>query len=1061
MTATLIGLLVGAMGFVASLFLPVPQNLRTAFDAGQSLYVLGEYEGAIQQYLKVVEFENDAVNESKVTVEFGEDVELPVKAAAWYQLGNSYKKSDREEEAVEAYRQILDAPDVSGDFKSTVQFQIADARFAQEEYEQAAIEYDRFVERFPNSEFVGKAYYYGGWSQFRLGHYGQAIEVLTGMLETMSEDRYAPDAQFRIANSYYELGEYDKAINTANKMLEIYSNSPVIADAGYLKAQSYDKLGRYEEAIASFNNVIELYDKMFELLRGSFREGKNVDFDAYKRLFETSFLRIAEIYRENMGEFIKAYETYVLAQEKVEERSSMAKIQMRIGDNYLAWKRYDDAWKAYNDVITLYSDTDYPPNAQYRKGEALYYKGDYDAARKEYMKTLEDYPDADTELLALCMYNTGWSLEKQGKTDEALEIYTQAVDKYERSEQAPVSLLRIARILHERTQNDEAVAITQRIIDNFPDTRSVDDAHYVMGLSLRDKGEKDEALAAFQKVSKESERTYIASLMEAARLSIELKQPEQAQQFLAALLRGVEGKPDLEASAHYQIGWLRASEEKYAEAAKEYGIVIESFPESDVIYDSYYGRGLAHQRLQRFKSALSDYRSILDGDAPDELKLKTKFSMALAYSALGQDQQAMPLLQEVAASGDEDLARSSRLQQVSIAEGRSPREAIRTYEQILADAQDDRERSMILTRLANAYLKLEEYDRSIGAAQQLIGIAEDPESIASAYYVVGNSYYQQQKFRDAIENFQKVVDEYPQTVVALNCLMQQGLSYFNMGTEGIDGSIDAFTKFYTKYPYNDYAPAAYYYTSWGYYRKGTWDQAAASFLGLVKRFPDDKFAAEALFRAGEALFNQRQYTEAYDLYQRVLSEKSDSRWVSNALYNQAWCLVRQDLAEEAVPIFREVVAQYKDTDLAENSQFSLGDHYYSQEQYDLATQEYTRFIELYPSSKFVSRAKILLEHLDEITAYNAYREGEILFDQEQYDEAIEIFRQVIDQYPTSDSAVSSLVNVGAAYQSKEDFKRAAEAYDELVSKYGENPKYASQVDFARAQLNMLRESKAI
>ena len=46
MTA-LLGIIVLGVGLGASLFLPVPQTLRTNFDAGQSLYALGEYEGAI------------------------------------------------------------------------------------------------------------------------------------------------------------------------------------------------------------------------------------------------------------------------------------------------------------------------------------------------------------------------------------------------------------------------------------------------------------------------------------------------------------------------------------------------------------------------------------------------------------------------------------------------------------------------------------------------------------------------------------------------------------------------------------------------------------------------------------------------------------------------------------------------------------------------------------------------------------------------------------------------------------------------------------------------------
>ena len=113
-----IGLIVLGLGLGGSLFMPVPQNLKTNFDAGQSLYALGEYEGAILEYNKIVSFQeqsknNWAVRTDSVRVSFGDDLELPVIAAAWYQLGNAYKRSGKHEEAVGAYRCLLYTSDAA------------------------------------------------------------------------------------------------------------------------------------------------------------------------------------------------------------------------------------------------------------------------------------------------------------------------------------------------------------------------------------------------------------------------------------------------------------------------------------------------------------------------------------------------------------------------------------------------------------------------------------------------------------------------------------------------------------------------------------------------------------------------------------------------------------------------------------------------------------------------------------------------------------------------------------------------------------------------------------
>ncbi|MEW6756575.1 MAG: tetratricopeptide repeat protein, partial [Candidatus Latescibacterota bacterium] len=441
-----VGLLVLGIGLGASLFLPVPQTLKTSFDAGQSLYALGEYEGAIIEYSKIVQFDSPAVRTDSVRVQFGDDLNLPVVAAAWYQLGNAYKKSGKHQEAVDAYHQVLEVKGTPEDFRSLVQFQLAETRFLQGEHREAAAEYRRYVQLFPQSAEAGKAFFYSGWSEFNQKEYDQSIATLREMLQTYPQDRYAPDAQFRIASAYFEKGQHQQAIDEAQVVLDRYPNSPVIAQATYLRASALDQMGRDGEAIAAYREVRSLYDRMFELLRGSFREGKNVDFENYRQLFETSSLRVAEILSEE-GEFTEALDELIAAQETAEERFYKAKVQMRIGDLYMKWggrdpARFEEAWQAYNQVIELYADTPYPPNAQYQKGEARYFAGNYRASRQDYLKVLDDYPDSDTGLRAAALYSAAWSAEKVGDREAAVQSYAAAVERFPRAEQAPLCLLR-------------------------------------------------------------------------------------------------------------------------------------------------------------------------------------------------------------------------------------------------------------------------------------------------------------------------------------------------------------------------------------------------------------------------------------------------------------------------------------------------------------------------------------------------------------------------------------------------------------------------------------------
>jgi len=1088
----IVGIIALGLGLGASLFLPVPQNLKTAFDAGQSLYALGEYEGAILEYSKIVDFENGrrfskAVRTDSVTVEFGDELELPVVPAAWYQLGNAYKKSGQHDEAVIAYHHVTEAEGVAEDFRSLVQFQVAETRFLQKEYDEAAKEYKHYVKLFPNSDVSGKAYFYAGWSEFNLKEYDQSIETLREMLSAYPEDRYASDSQFRIASALYEKGEYELAVNEAQSVSGKYPNSPVIAQAEYLKANAFDQMGKDQDAINSYREVRGLYNRMYELLRGSFREGKNVDFENYRQLFETSSLRVAEIFRKT-DQFEEAYKELIAAQETAEERFYKAKVQMRIGDNFMEWKRFDDAWNSYNQVIELYADTPYPSTAQYYKGEARYFGSKYEDARTDYLKVLDDYPDSETSLRAASLYSSGWTSEKLAQPEEALRLYGQVVENFPRSDQAPLCLLRIGNVQKQQQRIPEAIEAFEAVAANYAETNHAADANYGMGLLYRDEGRTDEAVSAFSKVGRDAGRIYVAALIEAANIHIKEGRDEKGRGLLKDLLEGVTGDRGLEAMAHYQMAQLDLNNKSYGESLKRYTKVIDEYPESDVIRDCRYGRGLAFHYVGRYKNAVEDYKWLLSDDLPPTMKLKVEFSMALSYAAQGNDIEATKLLNQVIDSGDVNLARSARLQLISMAEKQDPQVAVRTYEDMLERLDSEEERVRVLTRLASAYFRLENYDRSIEASQQLIDLGASPESVSNAMFVQGNSYFKGKEYKKAIVIYKKLREDFPEVAWSKNALFQIGVSYEKLSRGTLDVlplMSQTFTEYYTQYPEDDKAEIAYYYDAWTKWRWGRWRDASDTFSTLSKMYPSSPRAPEALFRSGEAVFNlatggnreakQKVYEEALIQYEEVTKRYPKSDYADDALYNKAWALISlsdivesPEMKQQALPIFQEIVKLFPYERYGPQSQFTLGDYYYGEKDYENAAASYEKFLAIYPADKLKgqdkalrNKASVLLGHLSEIEAYELYTKGDVLFTEKKYEEAVKIFETVISKYPESDQAVNSLVNIGAAHFAEEEYRKAGEVFQQVVDKYGDKPKYSAQIDFARQQLQTLEEARLL
>ena len=209
-------------------------------------------------------------------------------------------------------------------------------------------------------------------------------------------------------------------------------------------------------------------------------------------------------------------------------------------------------------------------------------------------------------------------------------------------------------------------------------------------------------------------------------------------------------------------------------------------------------------------------------------------------------------------------------------------------------------------------------------------------------------------------------------------------------------------------------------------------------------------------------------------YDSVLGKYPRSDWVDDALYNKAWAIIHlSDIEDEytradALPLFERIVAEHPGGDYGAASQFTLGDYYYGDHQYDLATASYQKFLDNFPQESLKAKdrslprkARVLLGHLSEIEAYEVYARGEALFDTQSYDEAIEIFADVVERFPGSNQAVNAVVNIASAYMAQEEYRKAAVEFQKVVAEYGEDRRFSSQVDFSRQQLQQLEEARVL
>ena len=154
-------------------------------------------------------------------------------------------------------------------------------------------------------------------------------------------------------------------------------------------------------------------------------------------------------------------------------------------------------------------------------------------------------------------------------------------------------------------------------------------------------------------------------------------------------------------------------------------------------------------------------------------------------------------------------------------------------------------------------------------------------------------------------------------------------------------------------------------------QSGRYDEAIDCLKRTLQAMPED---AEVLYRIGCCHMLKKEYVRAVEYFQRTLEKNPDSLFASN---NAGVCYLSMNMPEKAEPFFLEAVRQmkYETTPLPYNN---LARCYRMMRDYDAARICYKKNMELFP------------DHADVyLLMGDFYRENE------QYDEAVDIYREAI------------------------------------------------------------------
>lgn len=667
------------------------------------------------------------------------------------------------------------------------------------------------------------ALYQSAFSYVNLKNKVAALSAFKAASELQYDPQMTEDAGFNYAKLAFDLNgdtsvfaDYMKKYSDKVRGEKIYSYMALaaLADRDYQAAiDAYDKIDVLEGA-EKLNYVHANYLRGAELLdNGSYRRAiqcmKAVTYYTPKND------RVSQLARYNLGEAFYRNGQYVDAQNQFTELYNnsalygMPQGQMlpyNVGYSLFRQEKFEEAARWFDIFSRDGGDADMVHDAIVRKADCLFAMKQYPEAVEAYHSALGEEPDPnDVYPYYQCAVVTGllkgnWKQQKKNSEDK-LALLENVLKAEPTAAYYPEAMFELAKAQQGAKQTSQARQTLQMIIDNVPERQYVAKAMLEMGTMKRNDGDTDGALACYMNVV---EKLSGSGYEEDALLAIEsIYQSQNTPQLYLAYLDKV-GRGASKTEEDKQNMFFTAAEQiffsdNYQKALVSFQEFKQNYPNSEKNLKADFYIAECYRYMNDKVMASDAYQTVIQaGESPEyesALNHYADLNYALenyeqAYSAYGKWLSVAKLPASISASKlgmmrsavklrnhDAVIKAASFVCEDKFASDSEIREARMSMARSLLATSRREEAYVCFTALSAepktpegaeaSYLLIQEcFDKADfkGVEDRVFAFSGSGTAqqyyLAKAFIVLGDSYAEQGKMKQAKATFQSIADEY-------------------------------------------------------------------------------------------------------------------------------------------------------------------------------------------------------------------------------------------------------------------------------------------------------------
>ncbi|MFI5251826.1 MAG: tetratricopeptide repeat protein [Bacteroidota bacterium] len=612
-------------------------------------------------------------------------------------------------------------------------------------------------------------------------------------------------------------------------------------------------------------------------------------------------------------------------------------------------------------------------------GEAHLQRNDYAAAKNEFQKFLQFYPESPFATKA--RFGLAWAYLNNGEPQSAklqfdsLGTGSDTLSLNALYQSGALSLL--------NGSSGEAMKSFGILIDKSPYEIYSDKAYYQMGMDLYRSKHYREARKNFEIITRlfpESDLR-MKSYRMLGEASVALSDFANAQ-YAFGQLRRLGAPADLLAPAMVQEGICLYHLGRFKSSAERFQDFLNAYQKDPRVPEAYLWQGEALYQDARFDEAEAAYKKALDLLSDGEKRSLAAYGIAW-----------------------------------SLFEEKKFSHAADAFAQFTGKYPGSDKALDASLRRADCYFFMKQYDKASAMYASLAAEKNSSKNTEYAAFQLAMSYIQRGESMRGIEQLRDFQLHYPNSIYAEVVQFNIGWTYYTM--EQYPQAIIELKLLARKFPYSQLMPRIFFNIGDAFYNTKQYDSARTYYEQVIQQFPKSPLANDAMSGLKYTFQAQGRPMEALSTIDKYMKSQADTGLTQNLLLNKADILFGQGDLNGAIDQYKKLIALHPEQGTYTRALEQLGHIYELKRDTSSARAYYKQILSDFPTADNAPRAALALA-----IACTSERE---------FSAAVDLLQKFEGKYSASPLIPEAQYRLGIAYLLMPNRAKAKSQFEQIIS----------------------------